>query len=92
MENFNALLVDDEEDFTSTLAERLTMRGISTATALTGESALEIIQSDPPQVVVADMMMPGRVPMTIPTLFLKSPPLSVLNPICALYRHSQLVI
>jgi len=53
------LLVDDEEDFASTLAERLRLRGIETRVATNGEQAVELILDDPPQVVVLDVMMPG---------------------------------
>lgn len=53
------LLVDDEEDFVSTLAERLRMRGIQATIAGNGEEALRSIASDPPHVVILDVMMPG---------------------------------
>ncbi len=59
MENWTVLLVDDEEDFVSTLAERLRLRGIEAVTALSGENALQIISGATPQVVVLDVMMPG---------------------------------
>jgi DNA-binding NtrC family response regulator len=59
MEQRKILLVDDEEEFVSTLSERLELRGISTATATSGEEALELINADPPQVVIIDVVMPG---------------------------------
>jgi len=59
MEKWKALLVDDEEDFVITLAERIVLRGIPAATANSGEEALGLIESDPPQVVVVDVIMPG---------------------------------
>lgn len=59
MEDIRVLLVDDEEEFTSALAERLNLRGIRTSTSCRGEEALKMIESDPPQVVVLDMKMPG---------------------------------
>jgi DNA-binding NtrC family response regulator len=59
MKNLKVLLVDDEEEFVSALAERLCLRGIQTRTANDGEEALRQIASDPPQVVVLDVMMPG---------------------------------
>ncbi|MEW6112624.1 MAG: response regulator [Thermodesulfobacteriota bacterium] len=59
MEGLKVLLVDDEEEFVSTLAERLRMRGIETGTAGDGEQALKSISEDPPQLVVLDVMMPG---------------------------------
>jgi DNA-binding response OmpR family regulator len=59
MEGWKMLLVDDEEDFVSTLAERLNLRGIQTRIATTGEDALRLVSEDPPQIVVLDVMMPG---------------------------------
>ena len=56
---FKVLLVDDEEDFVSALAERLQLRGIDAQTATDGETALQLIEASPPQVVVLDVMMPG---------------------------------
>ena len=59
MQNLKALLVDDEEEFVTTLAERLELRGIQARTALNGEDALQMIETDPPRVVILDIMMPG---------------------------------
>jgi len=59
MEKMRVLLVDDEEEFVSALAERLHLRGIEASTAIDGEKALEKIREDPPQVVILDVMMPG---------------------------------
>ena len=59
MKEWKVLLVDDEEDFVSTLAERLNLRGIQTRIATTGEEALRLVADDAPQVVVLDVMMPG---------------------------------
>lgn len=53
------LLVDDEEDFASALAERLQLRGIDVQVALDGENALSQIEARLPDVVVLDVMMPG---------------------------------
>ena len=59
MKNLKTLLVDDEEEFVSTLAERLQLRGFQTMVANDGESALKIVKKDPPQVIILDVMMPG---------------------------------
>jgi DNA-binding NtrC family response regulator len=59
MKACNVLLVDDEEEFASTLAERLALRGIQVRVATSGEEALARIAEDAPQVVVLDVMMPG---------------------------------
>ena len=59
LENLKALLVDDEAEFVTTLAERLQIRGIQARTATDGQQALAMIESEKPQVVVLDIMMPG---------------------------------
>jgi two-component system OmpR family response regulator len=59
MDKWKVLLVDDEEEFLTTLAERLELRGIQVKTATSGEEALRLIEADPPQVVVLDVLMPG---------------------------------
>jgi DNA-binding response OmpR family regulator len=59
MRNLKILLVDDEEEFVTTLAERLELRGFRAQAVTDGEGALHIIESDPPQVIILDVMMPG---------------------------------
>lgn len=59
MEKWTALLVDDEVEFVSTLAERLELRGIEALTATDGEEALKIVAARRPPVVVLDLLMPG---------------------------------
>jgi DNA-binding NtrC family response regulator len=59
MEKMRVLLVDDEMEFVSALAERLNLRGFDAETATSGEEALEKIAASPPQVVLLDMLMPG---------------------------------
>ena len=59
MEDLSVLLVDDEEEFTSALAERLNLRGIRTRACSNGEDALKMIALEPPRIVVLDLMMPG---------------------------------
>ncbi len=56
---WNILLVDDEVEFVTTLAERLDLRGIAARVAHDGESALKAVNEDEPHVMVLDMMMPG---------------------------------
>lgn len=53
------LLVDDEVEFASTLAERLNIREIDTKVATDGEAALQIMESDPRDIVLLDLKMPG---------------------------------
>ncbi len=59
MTQTKVLLVDDEEDFVSTLSERLRMRNYDTQVATSGEAALSLIDEDRPDIVVLDMKMPG---------------------------------
>ncbi|MBW1887099.1 MAG: response regulator [Deltaproteobacteria bacterium] len=59
MEKIKVLLVDDEEEFVSTLAERLQLREIEAIVATDGNEALRVIDTDKPPVVVLDVMMPG---------------------------------
>lgn len=59
MENLKILLVDDEIEFVTTLAERLQLRGAHAQSATDGEEALHLIEADPPQIVILDVMMPG---------------------------------
>ncbi|MFZ2089056.1 MAG: Coenzyme F420 hydrogenase/dehydrogenase, beta subunit C-terminal domain [Desulfobaccales bacterium] len=56
---FRVLLVDDEGEFVSALAERLHLRGIDARIATSGSEALEKIATDQPQVIVLDVLMPG---------------------------------
>ncbi len=53
------LLVDDEEEFCSLLAERLTSRGFDVNTAGSGEETLEEMEGDGFDVVILDVVMPG---------------------------------
>ncbi|GBC61244.1 response regulator [Desulfonema ishimotonii] len=53
------LLVDDEREFVQTLSERLLMRNMGSAVAYDGESALNLISEDEPEVMILDLKMPG---------------------------------
>jgi DNA-binding NtrC family response regulator len=62
MKEFKILLVDDEEDFVKTLAERLSLKQVGQnkpGVALTGEAALQSLESEVPDVMVLDLRMPG---------------------------------
>jgi two-component system response regulator CpxR len=54
------LLVDDEKDFVETLAQRLEMREFNVKTALDGDEALGLIRESEFDVVVLDVLMPGK--------------------------------
>ena len=52
------LLVDDEPDFLESVSYWLTSKGYAVQKTSDGESALELIRTNPPQVVFLDCMMP----------------------------------
>ena len=54
------LLVDDEKDFAETLANRLETRNLSTITAPNGDEAIAILREKEIDVVILDMVMPGK--------------------------------
>ena len=54
------LLVDDEKGFVEVLAQRLEIRYFDVATALSGDEALERLQESDFDVVVLDVLMPGK--------------------------------
>ncbi len=54
------LLVDDEEDFTQTLAERLQTRGFDVRTSNDGDRAIEELKTREADIVILDIMMPGK--------------------------------
>ena len=53
------LIVDDEEEFTSTLAERLRLRQYDTKVASDGEAAIRSVQEQRPDIVLLDLHIPG---------------------------------
>lgn len=53
------LLVDDETDFLSTLAERLEARGMKVSTATSGEDAVANADKEGFDLIVLDLAMPG---------------------------------
>jgi DNA-binding NtrC family response regulator len=59
MKEFKVLMVDDEEDFVKTLAERMKMRDLDSDVALDGEQALQFVEDQVPDVMVLDLKMPG---------------------------------
>jgi len=59
MEKINVLLVDDEEEFVTTLSERIQMRNFISSVAFTGEQALQIVEEQVPDVMILDLKMPG---------------------------------
>jgi DNA-binding NtrC family response regulator len=57
--DFRALLVDDEKELGSALAERLGYRGIDAEFVTGGRDALEKLQNSPFDVIVIDLKLPG---------------------------------
>ena len=53
------LLVDDEEDFISALAERLRLRNYDASVVTSGGAALLEIEKQRPDIVLLDLKMPG---------------------------------
>jgi DNA-binding response OmpR family regulator len=59
MTTFKVLLVDDEEEYVTTLGERMEMRGFKPEVAFSGEQALRMLKHSLPDVMVLDLKMPG---------------------------------
>jgi DNA-binding NtrC family response regulator len=54
------LLVDDEEEFTNSLAQRLETRGFDVHTSYNGDDAIARIRDHEVDVVILDVLMPGK--------------------------------
>jgi DNA-binding response OmpR family regulator len=54
------LIVDDEKDFTELLSERLETRGFKTSIAFDGNEAISRLKEENADVVLLDVMMPGK--------------------------------
>lgn len=59
MEKAKVLLVDDEEDFTATLSERLERRGLDVDIAPDGPGAIERVRDTTYDALILDLAMPG---------------------------------
>ncbi len=53
------LLIDDEEEFVTTLAQRLEFRGYISKTAESGQIGIDILANESFDIVIIDLMMPG---------------------------------
>ena len=56
----SVLLVDDEREFVDVLAQRLEVRGFKVSTAFSGDEAIAKMNEQASDVVVLDVVMPGR--------------------------------
>ena len=52
------LIVDDEPNLLATIAPLLRARGYEVLTAMSGRAALEVVQRDPPDLVILDLGLP----------------------------------
>jgi len=59
MESIRMLLVDDEDDFRTTLASRLKRRKIDVTDVGSGSEAIELVKQGDFDVAVVDVKMPG---------------------------------
>lgn len=55
----HVLVVDDETEFADTIAQRLSMRDFNTKAAYSGREALDILKTEPIDLVLLDVLMPG---------------------------------
>ena len=60
MSKASILVVDDDPEIVTMLNTRLTKRGYKVATAGDGHKAIEIAKREKPDVVLLDVMMPGK--------------------------------
>jgi DNA-binding response OmpR family regulator len=56
----HVLIVDDEVDSAYPLNRALTMKGFRVTHATDGNQGLAVIEQDPPDLVLLDIMLPGR--------------------------------
>jgi len=59
MANEKVLLVDDEEEFTSVLSERMQNRGLKVDAVASGTDALEMVEKQSYDAIIVDLQMPG---------------------------------
>jgi DNA-binding response OmpR family regulator len=74
MEKIKVMLVDDEEEFVTTLSARIKARGFASSVALTGEQALQIVFDQVPDVMILDLKMPGMDGMEVLRRVIKAYP------------------
>jgi len=58
MDRFRVLVIDDEIDFVETMVKRLKDKGLDAEAATGGQEGLELLEKNPPDVVVLDVKMP----------------------------------
>lgn len=79
MAKATVLLVDDEKDFTATLAERLETRGLQVDISSNGPDAIEKVRDKTYDALVLDLAMPGMDGLeTMKRLLADNPDLQVI--------------
>ena len=58
MSDVRVLVVDDEPDIRATVSAMLEIEGYAVEEAMNGAAALELIELDPPDIILLDMRMP----------------------------------
>jgi DNA-binding response OmpR family regulator len=66
------LVVDDEKDLVDLISYNLEKEGFETLKAYNGESALRLVQSQKPDLVILDLMLPGIQGMEVCKLIRKT--------------------
>jgi len=79
MAKAKVLLVDDEEDFTATLSERMQDRGLDVDVSSNGPEAIDRVQEKGYDAVILDLAMPGMDGIeTMKRLLAENPDLQVI--------------
>ncbi len=79
MANEKILLVDDEQEFTSVLSERMETRGLKVDTAASGKEALEKVDEESYDAIIVDLMMPGMDGIeTLKRMLKKNPDMQII--------------
>lgn len=60
LEDVQILIVDDDPDIRESIEAAMLAEGAVTETAPDGNTAVQYCNEDPPELVVLDMMLPGR--------------------------------
>ncbi len=60
LENKRILIVDDDQDILTTISAAFETTGAVLETANNGNKAVEMAEKNPPDLVILDMMLPGR--------------------------------
>lgn len=60
LEGVSILVVDDDPDIRESIEAAMLAEGAETETAPDGNTAVQFCNEDPPDLVVLDMMLPGR--------------------------------